>query len=100
MQDFVALAEAYRRNHPEICLSAEIAKDIRQAANSFRDLCGHLAEASMRRRASLAAIHAAKHLRVKCGSFAARRYAEKRGASALMCQIAEEFEERRSHKCK
>ena len=50
--------------------------------------------------AAHAAIHAAKHLRVKCGSFAARRYAEKRGASALMYQIAEEFEEKRSRKCK
>ena len=47
-----------------------------------------------------AAVHAAKHLRVKCGSFAARRYAEKRGASALMYQIDEEFEEKRSRKCK
>lgn len=47
-----------------------------------------------------AAVHAAKHLRVKCGPFAARRYAEKRGASALMYQIAEDFEERRSRKCK
>lgn len=50
--------------------------------------------------AAHAAIHAAKHLRVKCGPFAARRYAEKRGASALMYQIAEEFEERRGRKCK
>lgn len=66
----VALVEAYRRAHPEIC----------------KPWAAH------------AAIHAAKHLRVKCGSFAARRYAEKRGASALMYQIAEEFEERRSKK--
>lgn len=64
--------EAYRRAHPEIC----------------KPWAAH------------AAIHAAKHLRVKCGSFAARRYAEKRGASALMYQIAEEFEERRGRKCK
>jgi hypothetical protein len=68
----VALVESYRRAHPEICKPW----------------------------ASLAAVHAAKHLRVKCGPFAARRYAEKRGASALMYQIAEEFEERRSRKCK
>lgn len=67
-----ALVEAYRRAHPEIC----------------KPWAAH------------AAIHAAKHLRVKCGPFAARRYAEKRGASALMYQIAEEFEERRSRKCK
>ena len=66
------LVEAYRRAHPESCKPW----------------------------AALAAVHAAKHLRVKCGSFAARRYAEKRGASALMYQIAEEFEERRSRKCK
>lgn len=66
----VALVEAYRRAHPEIC----------------KPWAAH------------AAIHAAKHLRVKCGSFAARRYAEKRGASALMYQIAEDFEERRSKK--
>lgn len=78
----VALVEAYRRAHPEICRRAppEICRPERQAA--------------------LAAAHAAKHLRVKCGPFAARRYAEKRGASALMYQIAEEFEERRSRKCK
>lgn len=69
---FAEIANAYRCAHPEIC----------------KPWAAH------------AAIHAAKHLRVKCGSFAARRYAEKRGASALMYQIAEEFEERRSRKCK
>ena len=78
-EEGLRLAEAYRRAHPEICRFWAYRPD---------------------RQAALAAIHAAKHLRVKCGSFAARRYAEKRGASVLMYQIAEEFEERRSRKCK
>lgn len=78
---FAEIANAYRQAHPEIC---------KVRAAPYRP----------DRQAALAAVHAAKHLRVKCGPFAARRYAEKRGASALMYQIAEEFEERRSRKCK
>lgn len=78
-EEGLRLAENFRRQHPEICRFWAYRPD---------------------RQAALAAVHAAKHLRVKCGPFAARRYAEKRGASALMYQIAEEFEEKRSRKCK